>query len=138
MDGSAGTVGRMMAALLGVPAEEHATFGRLGQAFQLTNFLRDVREDASLGRVYLPGADEASGVRDAVATGVIRARDRFRGCEVAIASAPARVRPGIRLACSVYGLVLDRIEAVDFDVLRRRTAAPPWRVALATAASVRP
>src|SRR3712207_3373833 len=42
MDGSAGTVGRIMATLLGVPERHRADFGRLGQAFQLTNFIRDV------------------------------------------------------------------------------------------------
>src|SRR5215213_7053186 len=45
MDGSAGSVGRIMAPLLGVPERFHAHFGRLGQAFQLANFIRDVRED---------------------------------------------------------------------------------------------
>ena len=34
-------------------------YGRLGQAFQLTNFIRDVREDTSLDRVYLPAEDRA-------------------------------------------------------------------------------
>src|SRR5688572_10048400 len=53
MDGSAGTVGRIMASLLAVPERHRADFGRLGQAFQLTNFLRDVDEDVSLGRMYL-------------------------------------------------------------------------------------
>ncbi len=141
MDGSAGTVGRMMAPLLGVPEHEHDAFGRLGQAFQLTNFLRDVREDAELGRVYLPGVPGLTGdteaLREAVATGVGRARERFGSCESAVASAPAAVRPGIRIACSVYALVLDRIEAVEFDVIRRRTSPARWRVAVATAAAVR-
>src|SRR3954447_10336822 len=39
MDGSAGSVGRIMASLLGVPTRD---FGRLGHAFQLANFIRDV------------------------------------------------------------------------------------------------
>ena len=43
MDGSAGSVGRIMAPLLGVPERHHAGYGRLGLAFQLTNFIRDVR-----------------------------------------------------------------------------------------------
>src|SRR4051795_4087936 len=60
-DGSAGTVGRIMAVLLGVPERRRADFGRLGQAFQLTNFLRDVREDRTLDRVYLPVGDLADG-----------------------------------------------------------------------------
>ena len=49
MDGSAGSVGRIMAALLGVPARHHADLGRLGLAFQLANFIRDVREDRAAG-----------------------------------------------------------------------------------------
>ena len=57
MDGSAGSVGRIMAALLGVPARHHADLGRLGLAFQLANFIRDVREDRRLDRVYLPAED---------------------------------------------------------------------------------
>ena len=59
MDGSAGSVGRIMAPLLGVPERHHAGYGRLGQAFQLANFIRDVREDTSLDRVYLPAEDRA-------------------------------------------------------------------------------
>src|SRR3954452_19916244 len=54
MDGSAGSVGRIMATLLALPERHRAGFGPLGQAFQLTNFVRDVREDAALDRVYLP------------------------------------------------------------------------------------
>src|SRR4051812_47340769 len=57
MHGSAGSVGRIMAPLLGVPERHHADFGRLGLAFQLTNFIRDVREDHALDRIYLPRAD---------------------------------------------------------------------------------
>jgi len=130
-DGSAGTVGRIMAVLLGVPERHGADFGRLGQAFQVTNFLRDVREDLALDRVYLPGTAPGDGeaVRAAVAEGVRRTRERFRRCEPAVATAPRSVRPGIRMACAVYTRVLDRIEAADFDVLGRRAVAPPWRVA---------
>src|SRR3712207_7134151 len=36
------------------------SYGRLGQAFQLANFVRDVREDRSLDRVYLPAEDRAA------------------------------------------------------------------------------
>src|SRR2546421_645625 len=55
MRGSAGAVGRMMAPLLG--AREHADgLARMGAAFQLTNFIRDVPEDYALDRIYLPGA----------------------------------------------------------------------------------
>jgi 15-cis-phytoene synthase len=143
MDGSAGSVGRIMAPLLGVPERHHADFGRLGLAFQLTNFIRDVREDLELDRVYLPeadrhrfGVDEAdlakssacSELRALIASEVARARALFAGAQTAIAATPGSVRPGIRLACSVYGRVLDRVEAADFDVLGRRTSIRAWEL----------
>src|SRR5205085_12201522 len=57
MDGSTGTVGRIMAPLLGAPGSSD-DFARLGMAFQLTNFIRDVDEDWRLDRLYLPELDE--------------------------------------------------------------------------------
>jgi phytoene synthase len=59
MRGSAGAVGLIMAPLLGVPSELHHTVAKLGTAFQLTNFIRDVSEDYGLDRVYLPVEDRA-------------------------------------------------------------------------------
>ena len=57
MEGSAGSVGRIMAPLLGAPTEAGAGFARLGRGFQLANFLRDVPEDLALDRVYIPRED---------------------------------------------------------------------------------
>ena len=142
MDGSAGSVGRIMARLLGLPERHRADFGRLGHAFQLTNFLRDVPEDWALDRVYLPDVDPAEfgaqtasrALRAVVAREVRRARALFAGAGVATESAPARVRPGIRLAVAAYSRVLDRIEMNGHDVLagRSRLAAGDWpRVAAA-------
>jgi phytoene synthase len=143
MDGSAGSVGRIMAALLGVPERHRGDFGRLGQAFQLVNFVRDVREDLALDRVYLPeedrlrlgvpetalGAAEASGeVRALVAQQVGRARALFAAAEPAVAAAPGSVRSGIRMACAAYGRILDRAEAAGYDVLARRVGLRPWHL----------
>ena len=143
MDGSAGSVGRIMAPLLGVSARHHADFGRLGQAFQLANFIRDVREDRWLDRIYLPADDRARfGVseedlarpratpelRALVAHEVRRARRLFAGAAPAVAATPAPVRPGIRFAIGVYARVLDRVEAVGFDVLGRRTGVRAWQL----------
>jgi phytoene synthase len=120
MDGSAGTVGRIMAALLGVPAQHHVDLGRLGIGFQLANFIRDVREDRHLDRIYIPAEDlEAFGVSDADLTGsgprlrallcheAERARMLFASAAPAIAAAPASVRPGMRLAVGLYRRMLD-------------------------------
>jgi 15-cis-phytoene synthase len=122
MDGSAGSVGRIMAALLGVPKRFHADFGRLGQAFQLTNFIRDVGEDWEMDRIYLPGVDDvrAPALRDVVLRQIARARALFAIADPAIAAAPASVRSGIRLAVAAYLRILDRAEATGGDVLGRR------------------
>lgn len=133
MNGSAGTVGRLMAPLLGA-SEAHESFARLGLAFQLTNFIRDIPEDYRLGRVYLP-ADEldAGGVdrielggtsptasaelRSVIERQVIRARELFSDGDLAAQSVSPRVRRGIRLACSVYERTLDRVEGNGFDAV---------------------
>jgi phytoene synthase len=143
MDGSAGSVGRIMAALLGVPARHHADLGRLGLAFQLANFIRDVREDRRLDRVYLPAedrerfgvgedelaADAASpAVRALVAHEVERARALFAGARPAIAAAPASVRPGVRFAAGLYSRMLDRVEATDYDVLGAKPGVRVWHI----------
>jgi phytoene synthase len=144
MDGSAATVGRIMAPLLGAPAAVHEDVAALGVAFQLTNFIRDVREDFELDRVYLPGLDEGvilrrevdPGFRERVAREVVRARDLFAATQRLDVDLPAAVRPGVRLARAVYERLLDRIEALEFDVLGRRTSLPPWQVGAAAAGAL--
>jgi 15-cis-phytoene synthase len=152
MDGSAGSVGRIMAPLLGVPEPHHAGYGRLGQAFQLANFIRDVREDARLDRVYLPAEDrERFGVgaeelgrahaspelRALLAHEVRRARALFADAEPALAATPASVRTGVRFAVAVYVRVLDRVERIDFDVLGRRAGVRAWQLPGAVAGAIR-
>jgi 15-cis-phytoene synthase len=143
MDGSAGSVGRIMASLLGVPRGRQADVGRLGHAFQLANFIRDAAEDARLDRVYFAAEDrERFGVaeedlrasratpelRALVAAYVARARRTFAAAAPAIAAAPGSVRPGMRLAMTVYERMLDRVEKGDFDVLGRPPRVRPWQV----------
>jgi phytoene synthase len=122
MNGSAGAVGRIMAPLIGVPRAHREAVARLGVAFQLTNFLRDVREDYAMDRVYLPSLDE-----DALAAGrplrvpaaeVRRARELFRESARAVLGAcTPRARPGIALATTIYRRVhLGRIERRDLLV----------------------
>src|SRR4051812_17384987 len=117
MNGSAAAVGRVMAPLIGVAPGHSEDVARLGVAFQLTNFLRDVREDYAMDRVYLPGLDEdalASGAPAPVpAEELRRARELFAGSARAVlAACTPRARPGIALACGVYRLILRRIEHV--------------------------
>ncbi len=136
MNGSAATVGRLMAPLIGAPGRREDV-AALGVAFQLTNFIRDVREDWAMDRVYLPGLREADldrGVSDAqvramVAGHVARARELFAATEGVDAETSPAVRTGMRIARAVYMRVLDRVESMGFDVLGRRASLWPWQAA---------
>jgi phytoene synthase len=143
MQGSAGSVGRIMAPLLDVPETQWPAYGDMGLAFQLTNFIRDVPEDWALDRLYLPreeleryGVGEreiacgeaTAGFRALMASQTARARALFASSEAAVAAASPRVQPSIRLARSVYAGVLDRVERIGFDVFRHRASLPPWEL----------
>jgi 15-cis-phytoene synthase len=150
MDGSTGSVGRIMAALLGVRA--NGEFTQLAQAFQMANFVRDVREDYRLNRIYVPAEDrERYGVpehdfgrpeatpalRALMTQQIVRARMLFEAAEPAIAAAPVSARSGMRMACRAYGRVLDRAEAAGGDVLGRRVGLRVWDLPGIAIASVR-
>lgn len=143
MEGSAAAVGRIMAVILGAQREGEA-FARLGVAFQLTNFVRDVRVDYGLDRIYLPAeefvrfgavpADLGLGsaspeLRALLAAEVRRARGLFAESEPAFAAALPAARAGMRFARAAYLAVLDRIESADYDVLRRTIRPGPQGLA---------
>ena len=151
MRGSAGAVGLIMAPLLGVPAELHSTVAELGTAFQLTNFIRDVREDYELDRVYLPAEERArlgvsvddiaqrrttDGLRTLLAAEVMRARHMFATTAILHEVLDPALRPGVRLARSVYERVLDRVETLGFDVLGDPVRLSPWQLGGAALAAV--
>ncbi len=114
-------------------AKDHAI--DLGLAMQLTNILRDLREDAARGRVYLPldevqrfGYSERE-LQDGVINDpfralmrfqIARAREHFdRGKQLfTLLSPQSRACPAVLHA--VYNAILDRIEAADFDVFQKR------------------
>jgi len=140
----AGTVGLLMAPILGCrDPQALAAAADLGRAMQLTNILRDVREDLERDRVYLP-QDElaAAGLSDAdLAAGrvderfrsfmrgqVARARDYYRrGLAGVPALAAGRCQLTVRLMAAVYGDILRVIEAQGHDVFRARAAVPTRR-----------
>jgi 15-cis-phytoene synthase len=111
---------------------------KCGIAFQLTNILRDVREDAEKDRVYLPADDLA---RFAVSPTTFEPRERFielmrfeaqRARDYYRESAPlvglidAGSRASLRALIGIYSRLLDRIVASDYDVLSRRVRVPTW------------
>jgi phytoene synthase len=137
MRGSAAAVGNMMSAVMGVDDESvrpHAM--ALGEAFQLTNFVRDVREDIrDLDRVYLPmetlRQHDASvedmraerctpELRKAVATELRRAERRYRTGVRGIRQLPDDCQFGVLLAAVLYAEHHRLIRASNFDVLSAR------------------
>lgn len=149
MYGSAEVIGLQMLPVLGtvVPREEAAPYAAdLGKAFQLTNFLRDIDEDLTRGRVYLPADELAShGVdremltwcqqnrrteprlRAALAEQHAQTRRVYRRAEKGIAMLQPRSRPCVNAAMTLYSEILDRIEAMDFAVFARRATVSTSR-----------
>ena len=119
---------------------------RLGVAFQLTNLIRDVREDWRMGRVYLPGLHELDlsrgaathRLREHVAGQVDRARALFREVDVAALALPIAFRPGVRVARAVYLRVLDRVERQGYDVITRTGSLRPWEATGAVVGALLP
>lgn len=124
----------------GDEAEERAI--DCGLAFQLTNILRDLGEDARMGRVYLPQedlgrfgyteGDLVAGVVDdrfrrLMAFEVARARDYYRRAEALTPLVSATGRPVLAVMRRIYGGLLDEIERRDYDVFRRRVTLPRWK-----------
>lgn len=149
MRGSAAAIGLQLLPVLGtvVPvADAEPAAAALGEAFQLTNFLRDIGEDLDRGRGYLP-ADElaafgvdtellyhcrASGrtdpkVRRALAHLIAVNRGVYRRATPGIELLSPRVRPAIRTAATLYGSILDEIERADYAVFTRRAVVPQHR-----------
>ena len=149
----AGTVGLIAAPILGCrdpAALPHAV--SLGIAMQLTNVLRDVAEDARMGRLYLPLADLAafdcdpemvlagrpSGrFADLMAFEIARARALYDDARAGIPALSPAGRLTTVASAHLYGKILTRIEEQNYDVFAGRAHVPTGRklCALPTVAS---
>ena len=151
MWGSAAVIGLQVLPVLGtapgVPRTEAEPYAiALGEAFQLTNFLRDVGEDAGRGRVYLPAdvlaahgvtreqvlerrhdARFAAAMRELVAL----TRRRYDDAAPGTALLARESRDCVRAATALYGGILREIERADYRVLDRRVSVSrPRRAAV--------
>ncbi|HMS54441.1 MAG TPA: phytoene/squalene synthase family protein [Fimbriimonadaceae bacterium] len=137
MRGSAAAVGLMMCSILGViiTPEVSASAVALGNAMQLTNFLRDVGEDWERGRLYIPQEDFERFQVDPteISVGIVsdrfvnlmqfeisRARSLYEKADRGITLLPTQARRSVLLARILYSKILDKIEANDYDVLNAR------------------
>lgn len=132
----ASTVGLMSSEILGYSDQVALEYAeKLGVAMQLTNILRDVREDALLGRIYLPREDlEQFGVseqdinsgranrpfRDMLRFEIERAREYYREGEKGIAYLERDSRFTVLFASRIYSRILDEIESLKYDVFSQR------------------
>ena len=136
MDGSAAVIGEMMLPIL-EPSDYEVALPHardLGNAFQLTNFLRDIDEDLDRGRQYLPledsrkfGADlskrEASPeFVELMRFEIERCRELYRSAEIGISMLPDRSAKCVGAAHTLYGRILDKIEAQGYDVFDSRAS----------------
>lgn len=159
MRGSAAAIGEMMAPLLGA-ADPGALrpAGALGEAFQFTNFVRDVAEDLRRGRVYLPAEDLAAhgvkvadlarsaaqraptpAVRGLVAAQTQRGLDLYDLARPGLGLVDARSRACLEVAFTLYREILVEVERHGFNVFdgRIRVSRAARAAAVARSASAR-
>jgi phytoene synthase len=133
MDGSAAVIGEMMLPILEPLRPEAKQHARdLGDAFQLTNFLRDIDEDLDRGRQYVPQADlRRFGVdlADRRATPqfvqlmqfeIARCRELYASADLGLDMLPPQSARCIGAARVLYGRILEKIEAQGYDVFAKR------------------
>ncbi|MGA3016945.1 MAG: phytoene/squalene synthase family protein [Bryobacteraceae bacterium] len=114
---------------------------KCGAAFQLTNILRDIREDAARGRIYLPAEDLRcfgltagdihAGRRSRPFLNLMqfeaeRARAYYNESMPLLDLIHPRSRPSLWALIGIYSRLLERIVESDYDVFARRVRLPLW------------
>ena len=143
MHGSASVVGYMMSYIIGFQDGALPYARALGEAFQMTNFLRDIKADYDeRGRIYIPqedmdhyGVTEAH-IRDGIVDGAWRALmhyeiDRTRALYekgvAGIAMLAPDGRKAVYAAAFIYKELLDEIEQCQYNIFSRRVVVSPFR-----------
>lgn len=140
---AAGVVGELSASIFGYTQPQTLIYAdKLGLAFQLTNIIRDVGDDARRGRIYLPEEDlqrfnvkpteildgqHSERFVELMRFQTERARQCYREAMQALPSQDRRAqRPGLMMAAIYYAL-LDEIERDNWQVLDQRISLTPIR-----------
>ncbi len=147
----AGTIGRLSLGIFGASDLERAAprADALGVALQLTNILRDVREDLQAGRVYLPlddltrfqctlrlDAEPGAGFAELMRFQTARAGQWFDQGLLLLPMLDPRSAACAGAMAGIYRRILRRIERDPAAVLRGRVALPVWEKALVAARSL--
>lgn len=145
--GSAAVIGLQMVSVLGIEKgfsidEVNAAAEKLGVAFQLANFIRDVGEDLDRGRVYLPIAElQAHGVtremlerkvltpqiKSALKEQIERVRKLQQESMVGINMLAKQSRACIQAASELYCGIVDEVEKIDYQIFTKRAKTSNWR-----------
>ncbi len=139
----AGAVGLLAAGIFGYSNPRTLEYAKvLGTAFQLTNIIRDVGEDARKGRIYLP-MDElrrfgvtaedvlasrySEGFSRLMAFQAARAREHYDRAFAALPPEDRRAQVAGLIMAAIYRATLDEVERDGFKVLTQRTSLTPLR-----------
>ena len=145
--GSAAVIGLQMVSVLGTISPDAVTSAneaaeKLGIAFQLANFIRDVGEDLDRGRVYLPMAElEAHGVnhqmlearvttpqiKSALKEQIQRVRRLQNESTAGIKLLTPGARACIQAASQLYCGIVDEVEKIDYQIFTKRAKTSNWR-----------
>ena len=141
--GSAAVIGLQMVPILGpLSPEAYQCAEKLGIAFQLANFIRDVGEDLDRGRVYLPMTElEAHGVnrqmlearvttpqiKSALKEQIQRVRRLQNESTAGIKLLTPGARQCIQAASQLYCGIVDEVEKIDYQIFTKRAKTSNWR-----------
>ncbi len=139
----AGVVGLLAAGIFGYTDRRTLDYAKdLGIAFQLTNIVRDVGEDARKNRIYLPmddlkrfgvpaadilNARETPGFRDLMQFQAQRAKEYYARAFATLPQADRKTQRAGLIMAAIYRTLLDEIERDGFKVLAQRTSLTPLR-----------
>jgi len=141
--GSAAVIGLQMVPILGATdPRAYEAAQKLGIAFQLANFIRDVNEDLDRGRIYLPLNElfEAGVTREMLAARVLtpeiknalqfqiaRVRSLQSEAEAGIKLLDPVSQPCINAASELYCAIVDEVEKVNYEIFTHRAKTSTWR-----------
>ena len=141
--GSAAVIGLQMVPILGASdPKAYEAAQKLGIAFQLANFIRDVSEDLDRGRIYLPLDDlYAAGVskemlaakkltpeiKQALIFQIERVRRLQREAAAGIALLDPVSQPCINAASELYCGIVDEVEKINYEIFTHRAKTSTWR-----------
>ena len=145
--GSAAVIGLQMVPILGTVSkqsisEANIAAEKLGTAFQLANFIRDVGEDLTRGRVYLPVTElQTHGVtrqmleerivtpeiKEALKEQIQRVRNLQAEAKAGIKLLSVESRACIEAASELYCGIVDEVEKIDYQIFTKRAKTSNWR-----------